>query len=121
MSILSVNHLSKKINNKIILENISFSLDEGHIVGLVGANGAGKTSLMKVILGYSDYQEGNFTSIRQDENHSNIGALIENPGLYPFMSGYDNLKLLNESNSTNPINQITDELKMNKYIHNKVK
>ena len=121
MSILSVNHLSKKINNKIILENISFSLDEGHIVGLVGANGAGKTSLMKVILGYSDYQEGNFTSIRQDENHCNIGALIENPGLYPFMSGYDNLKLLNESNSTSPINQITDELKMNKYKHNKVK
>ena len=76
---------------------------------------------MKVILGYSDYQEGNFSSIRQDENHSNIGALIENPGLYPFMSGYDNLKSLNESNSTNPINQITDELKMNKYIHNKVK
>ncbi|WP_445013679.1 ATP-binding cassette domain-containing protein, partial [Shigella flexneri] len=59
----------KKINNKIILENISFSLDEGHIVG---TNGAGKTSLMKVILGYSDYQEGNFTSIRQDENHCNI-------------------------------------------------
>ena len=58
MSILSVNHLSKKINNKIILENISFSLDESHIVGLVGANGAGKTSLMKVILGYSDYQKG---------------------------------------------------------------
>lgn len=121
MSILSVNHLSKKINNKVILENISFSLGEGHIVGLVGANGAGKTSLMKVILGYSDYQEGNFTSIRQDENHCNIGALIENPGLYPFMSGYDNLKLLNESNSTNPINKIVDDLKMNKYIHNKVK
>ena len=116
MSILSVNHLSKKINNKIILENISFSLDEGHIVGLVGANGAGKTSLMKVILGYSDYQEGNFTSIKQDENHCNIGALIENPGLYPFMSGYDNLKLLNESNSTNPINKIVDDLKMNKYM-----
>lgn len=76
---------------------------------------------MKVILGYSDYQEGNFTSVRQDENHCNIGALIENPGLYPFMSGYDNLKLLNESNSTSPINKIVDDLKMNKYIHNKVK
>mgnify|MGYP001942093363 FL=1 len=121
MSILSVNHLSKKINNKVILENISFSLGEGHIVGLVGANGAGKTSLMKVILGYSDYQEGHFTSIRQDENHCNIGALIENPGLYPFMSGYDNLKLLNESNGTSSINKIVDDLKMNKYIHNKVK
>lgn len=58
MSILNVNHLSKRIKNKIILENISFSLDKGHIVGLVGANGAGKTSLMKVILGYSDYQKG---------------------------------------------------------------
>ena len=37
------------------------------------------------------------------------------------MSGYDNLKLLNESNSTSPINKIVDDLKMNKYIHNKVK
>ncbi|EJE19258.1 ABC transporter ATP-binding protein [Staphylococcus epidermidis] len=121
MSILNVNHLSKRIKNKIILENMSFSLDKGHIVGLVGANGAGKTSLMKVILGYSDYQKGNFTTISKDKNHCNIGALIENPGLYPFMSGYDNLKLLNESNNTDSINQIVDNLKMNKYIHSKVK
>lgn len=60
MNILTVENLTKKIGNKTILENISLTLNSGQIIGLVGANGAGKTSLMKVILGYSSYQEGNF-------------------------------------------------------------
>ena len=50
---------------------------------------------------------------------SNIGALIESPGIYPFMSGYDNLKLLNESKNSNDIDTIVSQLKMNEYIHNK--
>lgn len=54
---------NKKIGNKTILKDISLNLKRGQIVGLVGANGAGKTSLMKVILGYSIYQEGNFEVI----------------------------------------------------------
>ncbi|MGX0142504.1 ATP-binding cassette domain-containing protein, partial [Staphylococcus hominis] len=56
MKVLEVNNLTKKIKNKTILKDISFSLNEGEIVGLVGANGAGKTTLMKVILGFSHYQ-----------------------------------------------------------------
>ena len=52
---------------------------------------------------------------------SNIGALIESPGIYPFMSGYDNLKLLNESKNSNDIDTIVSQLKMNEYIHNKAK
>lgn len=121
MNVLTVEHLTKKIGNKTILEDISLKLDQGQIAGLVGANGAGKTTLMKVILGYSNYQKGQFNVIENKHKKSNIGALIESPGIYPFMSGYDNLKLLNESKNSNDIDTIVSQLKMNEYIHNKAK
>lgn len=121
MNVLMVEHLTKKIGNKTILEDISLKLDQGQIAGLVGANGAGKTTLMKVILGYSSYQKGQFNVIENKHKKSNIGALIESPGIYPFMSGYDNLKLLNESKNSNDIDTIVSQLKMNEYIHNKAK
>lgn len=101
MDVLTIEHLTKKIGNKTILEDVSFKLKRGQIVGLVGANGAGKTTLMKVILGYSSFQSGNFNVINSKDSKNNIGALIENPGIYPFMSGYENLKLLNEAKIRN--------------------
>ena len=121
MNVLTVEHLTKKIGKKTILEDVSLKLDRGQIAGLVGANGAGKTTLMKVILGYSNYQKGQFNVIENKHKKSNIGALIESPGIYPFMSGYDNLKLLNESKNSNDIDTIVSQLKMNEYIHNKAK
>lgn len=121
MNVLTVEHLTKKIGNKTILEDVSLKLNRGQIAGLVGANGAGKTTLMKVILGYSSYQKGQFDVIENKHKKSNIGALIESPGIYPFMSGYDNLKLLNESKNSNDIDTIVSQLKMNEYIHNKAK
>ena len=121
MNVLKVEHLTKKIGKKTILEDVSLKLDQGQIAGLVGANGAGKTTLMKVILGYSNYQKGQFNVIENKHKKSNIGALIESPGIYPFMSGYDNLKILNESKNSNDIDTIVSQLKMNEYIHNKAK
>lgn len=47
--------------------------------------------------------------------------MIENPGIYPFMSGYDNLKLLNETKNTHDIDTIVSQLDMDDYIHNKAK
>lgn len=121
MDVLTVEHLTKKIGNKTILEDISLNLKRGQIIGLVGANGAGKTSLMKVILGYSSYQDGTFRIIENKNKKSNVGALIENPGIYPFMSGYDDLKLLNETKNTHDIDTIVSQLDMDDYIHNKAK
>lgn len=121
MDVLTVEHLTKKIGNKTILEDVSINLKRGQIIGLVGANGAGKTSLMKVILGYSSYQDGTFRIIENKNKKSNVGALIENPGIYPFMSGYDNLKLLNETKNTHDIDTIVSQLNMDNYIHNKAK
>lgn len=120
MDVLTIEHLTKKIGNKTILEDVSFKLKRGQIVGLVGANGAGKTTLMKVILGYSSFQSGNFNVINSKDSKNNIGALIENPGIYPFMSGYENLKLLNESKNTQDIDKIVSQLHMDVFIHIKL-
>lgn len=121
MDVLTVEHVTKKIKGKTILNDVTFNLQKGSIVGLVGGNGAGKTSLMKVILGYSSYQSGNFKVKNDKDRQSNMGALIESPGVYPYMSGYDNLKLLNETKEKSSIDEIVSKLKMNDYINNKAK
>ena len=121
MTILQVDQLTKKIKGMPIIQDVSFKLDEGQIVGLVGANGAGKTTLMKVILGLSNYQDGSYEIRANTNNKSNTGALIESPGVYPFLTGYDNLKLLCESKDKNAIDDIVKKLKMDRYIPKKAK
>ena len=113
-------NINKKIKRKHVLKDITFSLEKGQIIGLVGGNGAGKTTLMKVILGLSNYQSGKFKKhISTAKN--DIGALIEAPGLYPFLTGYDNMKLIDEDPDNKNIELIIKELKMEKFIHTKVK
>ena len=58
MQVLSLNKINKQIKDKIILKNISFTLEEGEILGLLGPNGAGKTSMMKIISGLSRANSG---------------------------------------------------------------
>ena len=58
MQVLSLNQINKQIKDKIILKDISFTLEEGEILGLLGPNGAGKTSMMKIISGLSRVNSG---------------------------------------------------------------
>lgn len=120
MELLTLNEINKKIKSKKILKDVSFTLSSGDIIGLVGGNGAGKTTLMKVILGLSSYQSGTLKSHTSNQNND-IGALIENPGLYPFLTGFENMKLINEDKDASNIQQIVDKLEMNDFIHSKAK
>ncbi|RIN24747.1 ABC transporter ATP-binding protein [Staphylococcus succinus] len=120
MEILSMENINKKIKRKHVLKDITFSLEEGHIIGLVGGNGAGKTTLMKVILGLSNYQSGTFKK-NISTKHNDIGALIEAPGLYPFLTGYENMKLIDEDPDNKHIDLIVEQLKMEDFIHSKAK
>ncbi|MGV3013419.1 MULTISPECIES: ABC transporter ATP-binding protein [Staphylococcus] len=120
MKLLTLNKINKNIKNRNILKEVSFALNSGDIIGLVGGNGAGKTTLMKVILGLTSYQSGTLKSHISNKSND-IGALIENPGLYPFLTGFENLKLINEEKDTNNIQRIVDKLEMNDFIHNKAK
>lgn len=111
-SIAKVCNLKKKVKQKLILNNINFDVKKGSILGLVGPNGAGKTTTMKCMLGLTNFQ-GSIQSISK----SKIGALIENPGIYPFLSGYDNLKIY--ARNKNNIESITKKLSMESYINQK--
>lgn len=87
MHILDLNEISKKINGKEILKDISFKLTEGEILGLLGPNGAGKTTLMKIISGLSFPSSGNLSILGIDgikhrsKIKNNIGFVMQDNNL----------------------------------------
>lgn len=121
---LRVNEMNTFIGRKRIIKNVSLQVSPGNIVGLVGPNGAGKTTIMKTILGLAKFT-GNI-SINDKEvtenNHnalSEVGALIEHPAIYPFLSGLQNLDLY--SHDKHDVMNIISMLQMDAYIKDKAK
>ena len=99
-AILKCENLHKSFRKKEILKNVSLELTSGDILGFIGPNGAGKTTTIKLILGLQKIGSGkviiNGHDIQKDFEKAiaKVGAIIENPDLYMYMSGYDNLKLI---------------------------
>ena len=97
--VLSVNSLTKTYNNKTVVKNVSFAIYPGQIFGFVGPNGAGKSTTIKMITGLTTITSGsvlicNHSITRGFKNAiKNVGAVVEMPQLYPYMSGLKNLKL----------------------------
>lgn len=96
---IDVNNVSLTIKKSRILKNVSIKAESGEAVGLVGGNGSGKTMLMKCILGFNTAYTGDIEvlgkKIRDEvEFAPETGFIIETPGFIPYMSGYENLKLL---------------------------
>ncbi len=100
---LIVNNVSKQLKGKTILSNIYLNLKSGNIYGFVGENGSGKTMLFRAISGLMDISEGEIL-LNEKVLHKdmkvlpNLGIMIENAGLYPELTGLDNLKLLAKLN-----------------------
>ncbi len=101
-NILSVDKVTKNYGNHTVLDEISFSLKKGEIVGLVGPNGSGKTTLMSIIVGLTRNYKGNVLFNRENIKtiknlkKRNIGCVIETPGFYPDLTGYENLKFFSQ-------------------------
>lgn len=98
-TVLKCNNLYKKIGKKEILKGISFEIENGDIFGFIGPNGAGKTTVIKLILGLQKITSGsvfiNGFDIEKEFTKAinGVGAIVENPDFYTYMSGMDNLKL----------------------------
>lgn len=98
-TILTINNISKTFNNKIhALKNISFKIEKGKIYGILGPNGSGKSTLLGIILNVVNKTSGEFSWFEgKQETHEalkKIGAIIERPNFYPYMTAEDNLKLV---------------------------
>lgn len=97
--ILRIEHLQKGYRNHPVLTDVSFSLKQGHILGLVGKNGAGKTTLMKSILGLNTGYAGQITfsgkPLLPGDNtlRERTGSLAD-VVFYEDMTARRNLKLL---------------------------
>jgi len=103
-NILLVENVTKVINKKNIVKDISFSIDEGEILGFLGPNGAGKSTTLRMIVGLSKPTTGKIEicgySITENyiKSMSNIGCIIEGPDLYNYISGIENLKMFASMN-----------------------
>lgn len=96
--ILTTENLTKTYGTKKAADAVNLHVKKGEVYGLIGRNGAGKTTILKMISGLSKPTSGSFTFLGKtgkeciSERHK-IGSLIENPGLYLKMTAFQNVKL----------------------------
>ncbi|MFQ6862241.1 MAG: ATP-binding cassette domain-containing protein [Beduini sp.] len=114
--ILEIKDYCKTLNKNKILEDINLKLESGNIYGFYGRNGSGKTMLFRAITTQiyptsGDIRIDNRSIINEGYDLSLLGVLIENPGFFPYLSGYENLKLLYTINNKNNKQVIMEALK----------
>ena len=96
---IDVTHLSKKFNDTYAVNDLSFTVNEGDIYGFLGQNGAGKSTTIRMLLTLIQPSSGNIEifgkklSISRSEILKQVGAIIEKPDLYKYLSAYENLSI----------------------------
>lgn len=97
--ILRTNALTKKYKNDYALKNVDVTIKRGEIYGLIGQNGAGKTTMLRLITGLAFPTNGSIELFENNDRremtaaHKRMGAIIENPALFPNMTAYENLEV----------------------------
>src|SRR5690242_3784359 len=126
--VLELKSVNKTISNQKIINDISFELYKGEVLGLLGPNGSGKTTTMRMIVGLMSitsgeiYIQGNSIKKNFKESIKQIGAMIETPAFYPFYSGYKNLMYfarMLEGVSKERVLEVIDLLGLSNAIHKK--
>lgn len=97
MSVLTINNLLKTYGRITAVNNLNLKVDKGHVFGLLGPNGSGKTTTLGVILGIIRMNSGNFTWFEGKYGQKarlRIGTLLETPNFYPYMDADQNLEVV---------------------------
>ena len=128
--ILEVANLSKSYGKKQVFENLNFEIYAGEILGFIGPNGVGKSTLINIICGLCEptlgqvFINGYSVDTEFKKAAQYLGAVVENGNMYPFMTGMQNLEYyagLCKNIKKYDIEKIVKMLKMDTYINNKVK
>jgi ABC-2 type transport system ATP-binding protein len=97
-TILSVNNLTKKFGYLTAVKDLSFSIEKGNVYGILGPNGSGKSTTLGIILNVVNATDGSFSwfdgTISTHDALKKVGAIIERPNFYPYMTALQNLKLV---------------------------
>lgn len=129
-TVLELENVTKVLGKKKAVDNISFKVYEGEIFGFLGPNGAGKTTTIKMITGLLKVSQGEIfisgKNVKTDFENAlkNVGGIIENPEMYGYLTGMDNLKLYAKMHGDidkNRINEVVNMVKLENRINEKVK
>jgi ABC-2 type transport system ATP-binding protein len=97
-TILSITNLSKNYGKLRAVNDLSFTIKKGHVYGILGPNGSGKSTTLGIVLNVVNKTSGNFSwfsgNATTHEALKKVGAIIERPNFYPYMSAYKNLRLV---------------------------
>jgi ABC-2 type transport system ATP-binding protein len=113
MAMLDVKNLHKQFGKKPALEDVSFQVGEGQIYGLLGHNGAGKSTTLGIILGMVEPDRGEAfidgVSVQKKRATAlqSVGSIFESPCFYEYLSGWENLHIL--SNYSGPFDKKATE------------
>jgi ABC-2 type transport system ATP-binding protein len=113
-TILSIQNLNKKFGHIHAVNNLSFDIQKGNVYGILGPNGSGKSTTLGIILNVVNRTSGNFSwfdgSLSTHEALKKVGAIIERPNFYPYMTAIQNLELVCKIKDI-PFSKIEEKLK----------
>lgn len=127
---LQLKNVSKTIRGKKIIDGLSFDVRAGEVFGFLGPNGAGKTTTIRMIVGHMGISSGDIIvcGVNVKENFEkaarHIGAIVENPELYKFLTGYQNLQQyarMSKGVTKSKIDEVIELVGLKSRIHDKVK
>ncbi|MGB5403729.1 ABC transporter ATP-binding protein [Robiginitalea sp.] len=114
-NILTVTNLTKKFGHLTAVKNLSFTIEKGNVYGILGPNGSGKSTTLGVVLNVVNATSGSFSwfdgATSTHEALKKVGAIIERPNFYPYMTAVENLKLVCKIKEV-PYSRIEEKLTM---------
>ncbi len=129
-NIVQIKNVTKKIGKKVIIDDLTFDVHSGEVFGFLGPNGAGKTTTIKMILGLMSitkgeiYIEGSNVEKDFEKAIARVGGIIENPDLYKYLTGYQNLVhfwRMYPDVKRERIDEVIKIVGLDKRIHDKIK
>ena len=126
---IRLEHLSKTFKKRIALEDLSLEIRPGEIFGLLGHNGAGKSTTLGMILGqiYPTSGEAFIRGVSVQQNRQKaldkVGAIFEEPAFHDYLSGWDNLRILTSYSARLPDEELREAVRftgLEKRIHDPV-
>ncbi|KON86935.1 bacitracin ABC transporter ATP-binding protein [Sporosarcina globispora] len=129
-TLVEIQDVTKVIKGRTIIDSVSFEVKKGEVFGFLGPNGAGKTTTIRMLVGLIGITSGDIkilgSSIKTDFEKavSHIGAIVENPEMYKFLSGYQNLvhyARMSKGVTKEKIDQTVELVGLTDRIHDKVR
>lgn len=97
-TILSIKNLNKRYGALQALKNVSFDIHKGNVYGILGPNGSGKSTTLGIVLNVVNKTSGKYSwfggTMETHQALKKVGAIIERPNFYPYMTAKENLELV---------------------------